>query len=552
MRKQSIILLSFVFLIFMAVSSCNAALDQIEKSPVETSLYNNVRRIELDNGLVAFLYPEHRSKAVSVYLAVRAGASDEAQWLGSCLSHFVEHMFFKGTEKRSKGQIEKEVREMGGYINAYTSHDLTVFYLNAMSDHTENAIDLIYDAAFHPTLDPKELEKERQVIISEMRMNEDRLGRQALLALWDLAFLTHPYRHPVIGYPELFKAVSRVSLSNFLKAYYIPNNMVFAVAGDFDPDAVEKMIRDRFEAEPRVNEPPPLAYEITPQITARKKYVLKSAQHARLMIGYPGVVLTHPDAPALDVLSQILGDGNSSRLNQAVKERDDLVLSMNSYHSTLRKSGVFTIETILLHDKVASAKVSILRELEIIKSEGVTEDELQRIINQSIMQFYTGRETYSSIAHDLILGEIYAGDYRYSEKNLEAFKALTREDIQRVANKYLLPNKINEVILWPKDIPLPVDAVVESESRATVDDIEMLRLDNGIRVVLYPDNATPTVNLHFSAIGGILNENDDNSGITAMTADLLTRGTSKRDQKKIAEDVQFWGGGLSAHSGQNT
>ena len=153
-----------------------------------------------------------------MYLAVKTGSADETEVMGSGLSHYLEHMLFKGTARRKAGQIEDEVRQMGGSTNAYTSYDLTVYYVDFLSSHFTAACDLMSDVIFHSELPQEEMERERQVILGEFRMNEDRLSRKADVELWRLAFQTHPYGHPVIGYDDLFRKVTRDDLMADLRA----------------------------------------------------------------------------------------------------------------------------------------------------------------------------------------------------------------------------------------------------------------------------------------------------------------------------------------------
>ena len=483
-RKQLTLLL---FLVFMMTDPIPF---QAQAMPNPTSFYGDVKRIVLDNGLVILLKPARKANTISIYLAVKSGSADESRWQGSGLSHFVEHMFFKGTQTRDKGTIEKQVREMGGYINAYTSHDTTVFYLSVLSNHLEGAIDLMYDAAFHPTFDAGELDKEREVILSEMRMNEDRLSRKALVTLWELTFRKHPYRHPVIGYPALFKKVTREDLAAFFKQYYTPNNMVFSVVGDMDPAAAEQLIRERFGKEARGVGPDASHGKEPHQSSPRRSVIYKPAQHARLMIGFPSVPLTHPDSGTLDLLAQILGEDASSRLHQIIKEEEQRVLEIGAFNSTLVEGGLIAVDALLVPDQVALARESILREFQRIQKKGVTAEELGRAKQQTLGDYYHHWETHSAMAHDLAANEVYTGDYRYSEHYVELIKAVNVEDVQRVAKQYLDTNRLNEVLLLPEhaktDAP-PDQLAVEP----LFEKIERVVLPNGMRVLLLEDHSTP-------------------------------------------------------------
>ena len=411
-----------------------------------------IRRFTLDNGLTVVIEPSHKARTVSAYLAVKSGSADESDWMGSGLSHYVEHMLFKGTPKRpGAGSVEDEVRRMGGSTNAYTSYDLTVYYLNALSKDLDGVLDLLSDVAFNANFPAEELEKERQVILGEFRMNEDRLSRVAEVALWHLSFQTHSYGHPVIGYRKLFESVSRDDLIAFYKQNYIPNNMVLSVVGDFDADTAESIVRSRFGAAERGILRKKARPSEPRQLTPRLETIYKESQHARLMLGFPGVPITDADAVALDVLSGILGEGDGSRLNQRVKEKAGLALEVESFNSTLRDSGIFGIRSLVLADKLGEAREAMLETLRDLKTRPVDAADLERVKNQVLARYYSGMETHDSLAHDLLTSEVYAGDYRFSLIYADRVKKITAEDIRRVATAYFDEDRLNEVRLLPAD-----------------------------------------------------------------------------------------------------
>lgn len=512
--------------------------------------YAGLRRITLENGCVVLILPARKASTVAVYVAVRSGSADESRWMGMGLSHFVEHMFFKGTPSRDKGAIERQVREMGGYINAYTSHDNTVFYLTALSRHAELAIDLLYDAAFHPLFDAEELEKERQVILAEQRMNEDRLSRKAAQTLWGLTFLRHPYRHPIIGYPEIFRSSTREDLAGYFKSRYTPNQMVVCVVGDIDADQTEKWIRDRFEKEPRAVEPPVLREPEPVQASARSTVLYRPAQHARLNWGYPGVPLTHPDAPTLDVLAQILGDGASSRLFQDVKEKARLALEIGASSTNLKDAGVFEIDAQCLPKDADALKAAVLQSIEELKRTGPSREELNRAKKQTLARHYGGWDSHGSLAHDLVTSEIYTGDSRYSEQYLRLIERVDADDVIRAAKRYLDADRLNEVRLLPE----ATGGVANAAAAPSVvkPKIERIELSNGLKLLVLEDDSIPVIHAQVSFRGGTIEETDANNGVSALAADLLLRGTRRLDQRAIANQLADWGADAGSFSGNHT
>jgi zinc protease len=519
-----------------------------------TRFYQDVRRFVLDNGLVVLIKPSSKAGTAAAYLGVKSGSADELDGLGTGLSHYLEHMLFKGAARRKASDFEAEVRRMGGSSNAYTSYDLTVYYLHFLSGHLDGALDLLADVAFHATFPPEEMEKERDVILGEFRLNEDRLGRKADLALWQLAFQTHPYGHPVIGYRPVFEKVTRDDLVRYYRRNYVPNNMVLSVVGDIDPAEAERLVRLRFGEAERAS----LVVRSRPsepaQMTPRREVIRKEAEHARLLVGFPGVAVSHPDAVALDVLSVILGEGASSRLVQRLVERERLVLEIASFNATLKDAGLFGVRARVLPEKAEEARAAVLSEINGLKETPVGADELERVKNRVLAQFYGNLETHGSLAHDLVTSEIYTGDYRFSEVYPKLEAAIGPHDIQRVARQYLRRDTTNDVLLLPAAVPgeaAPAARETGAPRRAPAA-IERTVLPNGLRVLLMRDPGLPNVAVHFALRGGTRFEDERTNGVSSLTAELLTKGTALLTQEDVARRFESWGGAIDAFSGQES
>ncbi len=199
---------------------------------LETLFAQPVHRRVLENGMTILVREDSSSQVSSVQLWVNTGSIHEGPLLGAGVSHYLEHMLFKGTEKRSGKQISREVQSLGGYINAYTTFDRTVYYIDLPSEHTLGAIDILTDAGFNSTLPEDEVEKERQVILREIDMGKDDPDHLVGRALFETAYRVHPYKYPVIGYKDIFETVTRDELMDYYKSRYVPNNMVLVVTGD--------------------------------------------------------------------------------------------------------------------------------------------------------------------------------------------------------------------------------------------------------------------------------------------------------------------------------
>lgn len=515
----------------------------------DSSPLQGVRRIVLDNGLIVLIKSTPKSNTASVHLAVKAGSADESEWMGSGLSHYLEHMLFKGTATRAAGRIEEEVRQMGGSTNAYTSYDLTVYYLNVLASHAAQAVDLLKDVAFNATFPPDELERERQVILGEFRMNDDQISRVADVAMWKLLFSRHPYGVPVIGHRTLFEKVTREDLLGYHRKHYVPNNMVLTVVGNVDADAIEAAVQKTFGAAVRGILKPEARPIEPPQPSPRLETIYKPSQHARLVIAFQGVALSDPDAAALSVVAAILGQGDSSRLNQRLKETEQSVLQIESFSAALKDPGLFTIRSLLLPAKIDAARASILDEIQALSKKPVSQAELDRVKNLVLAEFYQGLETNDDLSHDLLTSEVAAADYRYSEVFAQRLRAVTGADIQRVASARLRPEAMSEVRLLPAELKKD-DA--QQASAAAPAGIERRKLSNGITLLLKRDPTLPQVVMNWVTLGGVRFESEETNGACALMAQLLTKGTANMGQDEVARQVEGWGGSIHAFSGQNS
>ena len=209
-----------------------------------------VERIVLPNGLTLILKADRSAALASVQVWVKTGSTHEGENLGAGLSHYLEHMLFKGTERRIGREISSTVQAHGGYINAYTTFDRTVYYIDLPSEHTGVAIDLLADAVLHSTLPADECVKEKDVILREIAMTKDDPDNRIWDALFSTAFREHPYRQPIIGHQDVFAAVTREDLLRYYRARYVPNNLVVVIVGDIDLAATRAAVELHFGKTP--------------------------------------------------------------------------------------------------------------------------------------------------------------------------------------------------------------------------------------------------------------------------------------------------------------
>lgn len=503
----------------------------------------------LDNGMTVLIQEMPASSVVAVYALVKTGSATEGKYLGSGISHFVEHMLFKGTQKRAVGEISKEVRALGGIINASTSFDYTTYYIELPQGLFDEALDIIVDMLMNSTFDPKEVEKERDVIIGEIRLHNDNPDRKLSQLVFANVYQRHPYRHPIIGYLPLFKKITRQDLLDYYGSSYIPNNIIFSVAGPVDISDVFPKIEKTFEG----FQPNPYKARNIPnepqQIYSRIVEQEYPTQLTRLSLAYQGVSVLNKDMYALDVLSMILGQGASSRLYLDVYKKKKLVHSIVTGNYTPMDKGLFEIACLLEETNVASTIDAIKNQINLVQQKGVTPKELEKARRRVLSQHIFANQTSAHMAYDMAISEAFVGDYDFSRKYVEAVKSVTRKDIKRVAKRYLNERDLTIVILKPKH---QVAGIKEDTKERSFPEIKKFSFKNGLTVLLREDHTFPLVTMRLAINGGTRQEPGSLNGISEMISRLWIKGTKGRSANVISESVESLGASISGFSGRNS
>ena len=384
-----------------------------------------VKLTTLDNGLVIIVREDHSAPVVSAQAWAMAGSIHEGRWLGAGLSHVLEHMLFKGTTTRPGSRIDQEVQEAGGYMNAYTSFDRTVYHIDVPNTGARTAIDILCDIMQHASLPPDELAKEMDVIRREMDMNVDDPGRRASRRLFETAYTRSPYRLTVIGYPDIFNELKPEDIRGYYTEKYAPNNVFYVVTGDIKNDEVVAQIREAY-AQSKAKAMPPMVLPEEPKQTAAREIVEEAPiELGHLHFAWHIPELRHPDVPALDVLAVLLGSGRSSRLFQQVRERQGLVHHVDAWTYSPGNPGLFGISAIVDADKFTASRDAILAEIEKIKSISVSSNEVSKAAKQFTSATLSTRKTMEGQANDLGGSWLAANNLTFSERYLAAVKRVT-------------------------------------------------------------------------------------------------------------------------------
>ena len=508
-----------------------------------------VKLTTLDNGLTLIVREDHSAPVVSVQAWAMTGSIHEDKWLGAGLSHVLEHMLFKGTTTRPGSRIDQEVQEAGGYMNAYTSFDRTVYHIDVPNTGARVAIDILCDIMQNASLPPEELAKELDVIRREMDMNQDDPGRRAGRRLFETAYTKSPYRFTVIGYPDIFNELKPDDILGYYRARYAPNNVFFVVTGDIQHDDVVAQIREAY-AKNKAKPLPPSVLPPEPTQTAPREIVEEAAiELGHFHIAWHTPELRHGDVPMLDVLAVLLGGGRSSRLFQEVREKQGVVHQVDAWTYNPGSAGLFGMSAVVDADKFESARAAMLAEIEKLKASPVAAAELSKAVKQFISATLSTRKTMQGQAADLGGSWLAAGDLNFSERFLAAVKRITPADLQRVARQYLTPENRTLYALLPNGTTPKSATVSEVTSEHA---IQKIVLPNGLRLLVKEDHRLPFVELRAVLQGGVLAENAGHNGLTQLLAKLLLKGTASRSAENIATEIESVGGSIDSYGGNNS
>jgi zinc protease len=536
-------------LLFMDISPSQFSSAQSHEL-IERLFRAPVERHILGNGLTLVHRPDFSSEVVSVQVWVKTGSIHEDAFIGSGLSHYLEHMLFKGTARRDGKSISREVHALGGAINAYTTFDRTVYYIDAPSTAFKQVVDILSDIVLHSTLPEHEVERERAVILREIDMGLDDPDRQLSQALFRTAFQRHPYREPVIGHRALYEQVSCDELRAYYHARYVPNNMVVSIVGAVAPEVCLAEVEQSFGAVPRGRLAPVSVEEEPVQLAARREDIVGAYNIFRGGLGFKVPHMSHSDSPRLDALAHALGGGESSLLWERLRNQRNLVNYIDCRNWNPGGCGLFWISYVCDPSKSAEVEGAILDALAEVAEQGLPETVVEKARRQALTSEINGRKTMSGQASRLGLGEVVVGDIHYGRRYLKSLQAVSSPDLQAVALRYLIEETMSAVTLGPE--PCAVDSETAVESRLSLEPFQEIGFSNGARLLLQPDNRLPKVHLRCVLQGGPFYEPRGQRGISSLLAELLTKDTVRRSASEIAELVESIGGSFSATGGNNT
>ncbi|MCE5237075.1 insulinase family protein [bacterium] len=513
------------------------------------------RQEVLDNGLTVVLDEDHSAPVATVQLFVGTGSVREGEYLGTGISHLLEHVISDGSQTRTREQIEQEQARLGNNANAYTSTDVVSYYVITSGPQTLAALDHLADFVFHPTFPAEAVQTQQGIIAREMARGQDDPGRELYYEFAGLMFRVSPAGARIIGTLDQFQRLTRDDLVRLHQRYYAPGNMVLTVVGDFDTATVLGHIRQTLAPLPERVTPRAALPSEPPQLSPRRSERHQAGlSRAYFMLGYPTVSLFSPDMYPLDVAAYVLTNGGASRLVSQLRDEQGLVDAVSSASATpAYDAGYFAVSAETTPEKVAAAEQAILAALQRLGREPVSAAELARAKRQKEADLVFSGVTTQGRAERYGNDLLTAGDLHFSERYVEGIRRVTAADIQRVARRYFIPAHYNFALLAPPEAsPTAATPSAQAPSASAAASIHEARLSNGLRLLVQENHAVPVVNFFAAAPGGLRYESERNAGLTSLMSAMLVRGTRTRSRLQIAQALENVGGVLSPYSGRNS
>jgi len=512
--------------------------------------YRTVYAMELfslGNGLQYVFQQRKDTGVVALQIWVKAGSKYEDQKIAG-ITHFIEHLIFKGTEKVKANEMASRIESLGGVVNAYTSYDNTVYHIIVPSRAFEEGFELLVDAVRNPAFPEEEIEKERKVVLEEIKMGEDDPQRKLFKELFSTSYREHPYGRPIIGYEDTVKSINRDEILNYFKKYYVPDNMAIVIAGDFDPKTADVLIKKHFYEKNIQSKTTGIdninknSFETDEDGKDSKKksdvnenIIERNVKESYLAIAYRIPSIVDKDTPALEVLGTILGEGESSRLQERLKYKKGIVTNSATYLFTPKEEGLFVIFSTLKEKDYKTTVKAIDEELIRIMTEGVTEWEMTKAKNMIKASFVYAAETVQGIARQLGNYQTLTGDPLFVEKFLSDVDQVSVDDIKNMLQKYMIGQNKTIVALLPKRVSNP----------------HKFQLENGLTMLVNKNQASPSFAFMIGFVGGLKEEPQGKNGIFNALSKMLLRGTKDKSANAIAKEIDMLAGNMDAFNGKN-
>ncbi|MDO8502597.1 MAG: pitrilysin family protein [Gemmatimonadaceae bacterium] len=540
---------------------------------------STVHHVVLANGLTVLVRRDTSAPVVAIVTHVKAGYFDETDEVNG-IAHVLEHMFFKGTERRGVGDIAKETKASGGYLNAHTIYDGTVYHTVLPSSSFAAGLDIQADAYANSIIDASELTRELEVIIQEAKRKADNPPALAVETLYELLHDEHRMRRWRIGHEAGLRALDRDAMTRFYRNFYQPSNTILSIVGDVDVDEVMRRVEELYaplsdgcaERNPGPAEPHHDDF--------RYRELNGDISQSQVVLGWRTPNAMHEDTPVLDVAAHILAAGRASRLYRALRERQ-LASSVSAYNYTPTELGVFVVQAETRPERAVEAARAAWDQVRALREDPIRPAELERVRRIFEARWMRRFESMEGQANYLAEWEAF-GDWKLGDDYYARFMSVTIEQIHDVVSRHLSPERAGVVIYRPAVSPSvasdasgilslldaarpePLDPLPRRETLYVPGDASAPRLEsveagvsvfrtaNGMPILVRPKPGAAIVHIGLHAVGGVRDEPRERAGMTTLAMRTTIKGTTSRTAAQIAEDSEMLGGSIGTSVGSES
>ena len=489
---------------------------------------------KLSNGQTLVVQEVKNNPIVTIDTWVKTGSVNEDD-VNSGVSHFLEHLFFKGTKLHPTGEFDKILESKGAIVNAATSKDFTHYYITIPSEHFDTALELHADMLLNPQIPRKELEKERKVVLEEIAKDGNSPSKMVYDNLNDMMYTTHPYKRKVIGSADVISTIRREEILDYFNKFYAPSNMVTVIVGDVDTAKVTQKVQQCFNQE--YKKPVKKSFRNERSLTSQKRKVeYTDTQSGYMMIGFRGVNISDKETYALDVLAQILGGGKASKLYRDVKEQKGLAYAISASNGSYRDDGIFYITANYTPANTEKLEKAIFDEISYIQKYGVTDEELVRAQKNIEQDTYYARESTSDITSELGYVITLTGEADFYKNYIDNIKKVTYQEVQAAAQKYLGVNKSAISVILPKsmaEVKTKAEIKHQAQKVSEHDGVAKYLVDNKSTLLINSHKNNDIIAMTIIAKGGEFLEKIPGEG--TLAAGVMLKGTQKYSSQELAQ-----------------
>ena len=538
-----------------------------------------VHRSVLSNGLTVLIRRDTSAPVVAIVTQVKAGYFDETDDIGG-ISHVLEHMFFKGTGRRGVGEIAKETKASGGYLNAHTIYDNTTYYTVLPASSFAAGLDIQADAYANSVIDVGELKKELEVIIQEAKRKTDNPSALAAETLFELLHDVHRMRRWRIGREDALRRLDQAAMLKFYRNFYRPSNTILTIVGDVVVDDAMLLVNSLYGSLPDSSPERSAGLAEPHRDDFRFRELAGDIEQTQLVFGWRTAPALHEDTPVLDMAASLLSAGRASRLYRALRERQ-LVSSVSAYNYTPTEVGVFVVHAELNPDCARDAAQAVWEQVRSLREDPIDAAELERVQRLFESRWIRRQESMEGQANHLSEWEAL-GSWQLGDEYFARFMSVTADEIHETARRYLTPERAGIVVYRPEgtaplaespdamlalltaDTPQPLEALpprypqllpepaLVPRFEANQAGVAVFRTQNGLPILVRERAGAAIVHVGIHAMGGVRDEPKNLAGITTLVANTMVKGTARRTATQIAEDSEMLGGSIGVSVGMES